>query len=154
MISQNRISELVFFWNCKYSRFGTDFLNCLFWVQKSRFLGPLYGLQAVSCLIINFRFPIIASILAVMSGFMPGKSQMHLISSILSLVSLLSSAVYCGFAILTLVRNDIGLFWKVLFGSCVIFSGMILIFGQFLTDCSIKNPNIGLYPRNLENCRK
>ena len=87
---------------------------------------------------INFRFPIIASILAVMSGFMPGKSQMHLISSILSLVTLLSSAVYCGFAILTLVRNDIGLFWKVLFGSCVILSGMISIFGQFLTGSSIK----------------
>ena len=87
---------------------------------------------------INFRFPIIASILAVMSGFMPGKSHMHLISSILSLVTLLSSAVYCGFAILTLVRNDIGLFWKVLFGSCVILSGMISIFGQFSTACSIK----------------
>ena len=133
MISQNRISESVFFWKCKYSRLGTDFLNL-----KIRVLRPSLR-SAISCVIIYFRFPIIATILAVVSGLMPGKSQMHLISSILSLVSLLSSAVYCGFAILTLVRNDIGLFWKVLFGSCVIFSGMISIFGQFSTACSIKN---------------
>ena len=95
------------------------------------------------------RFPIMASILAVISGLMPGKGRIHLISSILSLVTLLSSAIYCGFAILTLVRNDIGLFWKVLFGMCVILSGMISIFGHFLTACSIKNPNIGFNIREI-----
>ena len=77
-----------------------------------------------------FRFPIVASLFGIISGFITHRNRIHLISSIFSLVTLLSCAVYCGFALLTLVRNDIGLFWKVLFGSCVILSGMIPIFWQ------------------------